>query len=272
MAVAVAVLAGLGLKTEQFSNAFQRLPFNIFVQFWSFCITSGFVYIVSRGLIELGVLDRSLGDGMVMCACLPMTISSVSVMTQAAGGDEAAAVFNSAFGNFLGVFVSPLLIFGYLGVAGDVELGGVMFKLALRVVLPVMVGQLLQRKSKFAVGLTRKYKRYFLKLQMYALLFLVYTVFCGYFSNGGYANHASDIFVMILVLFVLFCLLLLMSWMMLKIFFANQPQMRVMGLMGCVQKTVSVDKTSIVLIVHTIVSSCLFHLFLCISVFFASTR
>ncbi len=47
---------------------------------------------------------------------------------------EASAIFNAACGNLVGVFLSPILILGYLGVTGDVDLLGVFVKLALRVV------------------------------------------------------------------------------------------------------------------------------------------
>ena len=172
--VLAVVLAGLGLKTEQFSRAFQRLPFNLFVQCWSLCIDSVYVYGLSRGLVSIGVLDSRLADGMTICSCLPMTISSVTVMTKASKGDEAAAVFNCAFGNVLGVFISPVLIFAYVGSKnGDLNLGQVLFKLAMRVVVPVILGQCLQKKSKFAVEFIAQNKRIVLKVQMYILLFIV---------------------------------------------------------------------------------------------------
>ena len=95
-------------------------------------------------------------------------------MTKASKGDEAAAVFNCAFGNVLGVFISPVLIFAYVGSKnGDLNLGQVLFKLAMRVVVPVILGQCLQKKSKFAVEFIAQNKRIVLKVQMYILLFIV---------------------------------------------------------------------------------------------------
>ena len=155
------VLAGLGLKTKEFSKAFQRLRFNIFVQVYNFGVVSAIVYGVSRGLVKANVIAQSLADGMVVCASLPLTINMVLVLTKSSGGDEASAIFNAAFGNMMGVFLSPVLILGYLGVTGDVDLLGVFYKLALRVVLPVAVGQLLQKFSPPVVAFVAKYKKYF---------------------------------------------------------------------------------------------------------------
>ena len=198
-----------------------------------------YVYGVSRGLISVGVLDQRLGDGMVICACLPMTISSVTVMTKASKGDEGAAVFNCAFGNFLGVFVSPLLIFVFVGAkSGELDLGNVLYKLTLRVLAPVAVGQMLQKRSPTTVEFMKRNRKKVLKVQLYILLFIVYTVFCQTFASGT-NGKVSEIFVMIALLFVIFCCLAVLSWASLKVFFNNQPKLRVMGLFGCTQKTVS---------------------------------
>jgi len=42
---------------------------------------------------------------------MPPPVSSAVIFTKAVGGNDAAAIFNSAFGSFLGIVVSPLLVF-----------------------------------------------------------------------------------------------------------------------------------------------------------------
>ncbi len=66
------------------------------------------------------------------------------VLTKIVGGDKAAAVFNAAFGNFLGVFVSPALILLYLGLSENVNLPSITLKMFLRIILPLFVGQVLR--------------------------------------------------------------------------------------------------------------------------------
>ncbi|EJK44311.1 hypothetical protein THAOC_37158, partial [Thalassiosira oceanica] len=104
------VLAGMGIKTEEFAKAFQRLGFNAFVQVFNFGACSGIVFGFSRLMLMAGALPQSLADGMTICACLPITVNMVLVLTKSAGGDEASAIFNAAFGNLTGVFLSPALI------------------------------------------------------------------------------------------------------------------------------------------------------------------
>lgn len=91
-------LSGMGIRTEEFSKAFQRYYFNGFVQLFNFGIVSIVVFAVSRLLTVAHMLDANLADGMIICACLPMAINVVIVLSALTGADEAAAVFNSAFG------------------------------------------------------------------------------------------------------------------------------------------------------------------------------
>ena len=97
------MLAGLGLKSEELSKAFTRLRFNFFVQLFNFGVDSAFVYGFTRLVLALGGLSENLAEGMIICACLPITVNMVCVLTVSAGGDEAAAIFNAAFGNLVGV-------------------------------------------------------------------------------------------------------------------------------------------------------------------------
>lgn len=189
------VLAGLGLKTAELSRALRQLKFNAFVQLFNFGAVSALVYGLSRALIATNILSEDLAAGMTICACLPMTINMVMVLTKSAGGDEAAAIFHAAFGNLLGVFLSPLLILGYLGVTADIELYDVFYKLALKVVLPTFIGQVVQKTSPAVVAFTQRHKSAFKLAQQYALVFIVYTVFCKTFQKES-ESSIGDIFLM----------------------------------------------------------------------------
>jgi solute carrier family 10 (sodium/bile acid cotransporter), member 7 len=193
--VFIFLLAGLSLKTSEFSRALENVKFNVFVQVFSFGVVSSLVFGLSKLLILGSILDENLANGMVIAASLPMTISMVLVMTKAAGGDEAAAVFNSAFGNLVGVFLSPALILGYLGVSGNVNVGDIFYKLTARVVLPVVVGQVIQYTSKAVVEFLNKYKSYNRQAQQYALVFIVYTVFAEQFMEESQTT-AGSVFIM----------------------------------------------------------------------------
>jgi sodium/bile acid cotransporter 7 len=72
---------------------------------------------------------------------MPPPVSSAVILTTAAGGNEAAAIFNSAFGSFLGIFVTPMLLFAVVGESAGVPLEKIFFSLTMTVVVPLIVGQ-----------------------------------------------------------------------------------------------------------------------------------
>ena len=100
------VMAGLGLKTEEFKNAFGQIWFNLTVQLYNFGVVSATVYGVTRGLEAANILSKDLADGMVIGASLPMTINMVLVLTKSSGGDESLAIVNAAAGTFFVCFLA----------------------------------------------------------------------------------------------------------------------------------------------------------------------
>ncbi len=231
------LLAGLGLKTEEFSKASQQCGFNMFVFLYNFGVDSGFVYGVSRLLAYYNIINKDLADGMVIAASLPLTINMCVVLTKASGGDEAAAIINTAMWNMVGVFLSPILILGYIGQTGTVNRWKVFYKLALRVVLPIVVGQLLKYYVPVVRDFVKTYKPYFKKAQMYSLVFIVYTIFCRTFFDNETDVPVGDIFIMIAFIGICLTILMVLAWFLLRLFFPKEVKLRVCGLYACTHKT-----------------------------------
>lgn len=124
------LLAGLGLNTDEFAKAFRMIWFNLYVQGFNFGFVSAVVFVVTRGLQAANILPDDLASGLVVTSCLPMSINMVIVLTKLSDGDESLAIVNAAAGNMIGVFLSPVLILGYIGVEGDIDLVEVFYKLA----------------------------------------------------------------------------------------------------------------------------------------------
>jgi solute carrier family 10 (sodium/bile acid cotransporter), member 7 len=227
------------LKTEEFVRALQQVHIHLFVQLFNFGVDSAIVFAVSRALLAAGALSEPLANGLVVCASLSMSINMVQILTKHAGGDEAGAIFNAVAGNTLGVFVSPMLILGYLGVTADIAMGQVFYKLAVRVVLPLLVGQVVRKFCPFLVAWQEKHKDWFKRAQTWSLTFIVYTVFCETFASGDDAVKGSDIAVMVAVVFVCLISLMILAWACLRILFHNKPTFRVMGLFACTHKTIA---------------------------------
>lgn len=231
-------VAGLGIRTEAFHEAVMFVRVNAFVQCFNFGFVSGVVYGISRGVAALGLISQELADGVLITSCLSMSVNMVAILTRACNGDEAAAVFNQAFGNMVGVFLSPSLILGYLGVVPNINMGEIFFQLSMRIVVPVIVGQLLQKTSHYVSNLGTKHKSMFKHIQEYSLLYVIYCTFCKVFLKGSQSSMGQ---VLAVVLYQLLQLLLLMviAWYLLGFLCKDNPELRVMGLFGCTHKTIA---------------------------------
>lgn len=232
-------LNGLGLKTKEFFRAMKIVSFNVYDEFFSFIVCSSFVFGVSRLLIVTGVLPKTLADGMVICACLPLALNTAIVLTIAAGGDEAVAVFHTAVGNIIGVFASPLLILMYLGKSGNVSFPEIVFDLAMRVIVPLAVGQFFHIYFSKIREFYVKHQLRFKMVNKYCLVFVVYTVFCKTFMHGTGVSVGN---VFLMVLFQLICMVVLMAlaWYSIKFLFPTQPKLWVMGIFGCTHKCIAI--------------------------------
>ncbi|KAL3809800.1 hypothetical protein ACHAXA_003037 [Cyclostephanos tholiformis] len=236
--IVIFVLSGMGIRTEEFGRAFQRLRFNAYVQIYNFGAVSGMVYGASRLMVYLGALPSSLADGMVICSCLPVTVSMVMVLTTSSNGDVASAVFHAAFGNLIGIFLSPALIAMYLGISGNVDLGTITIKLVFRVLVPLLVGQFLRCFVPLARDFVDDRSRFFKKFQEWVLVYIVYTVFCETFLSGMDAT-IGQILVMIALQGGMLIVVMILAWISLGALFRNEPKLIAMGLFGCTHKTVA---------------------------------
>ena len=187
---------------------------------------------------------------MIAQSCLPHACSNIVlsfslvainmtiVLTGAAGGDEAAAIFNASIGNLVGIVLSPVLILWYLGASGDMDLQKVFSELSLRVLLPLLIGQVLQRQTPRLRNFFEAHRRRFKKSQEYALVYIVYCVFCRTFHDG-FKARLEDVMLMILCQMALMFFFMGVAWYCLRILFHGDPALQVMGLFGSYQKTVA---------------------------------
>jgi solute carrier family 10 (sodium/bile acid cotransporter), member 7 len=231
-------MGGLCLKTEELGKAVVNMPFNLYVLMFNFGVVSSYVFGVSRGLKKAGILSEALSNGLAICGSLPISVNMALVFTKVAGGDEAAAVFITAASNMSGVFLSPLLILGYLGVSKHTDLVKVFWQLALRVIVPVIVGQFVQLIDVVHVWVKHN-PRFFKQAQQYCLIYVIYCTFCKTFKKN-YNNSHGDVLLMVLFELLLIVSIKVMAWYSLKFLFPNKPKLRVMGLFGCVHKTIAI--------------------------------
>ncbi|GMI21342.1 hypothetical protein TrCOL_g2408 [Triparma columacea] len=242
------LLSGISLKSSELVNALKNYKFNLAVQTFNFMFVSVASWGLSRFLLSVGATSQNLADGLTITSCLPMTINMVIVLTKSSGGDEASAVFNAAAGNLMGVFLTPALVLMYLGESEGIDIGTVFLKLAVRVLLPIFVGQIIQYKIPVIKDYVAARKWYFKKSTEFALIFIVYTVFCKTFyddNNGSNSGDATvgatvgEVFVMVAVIGVWILVLMVADWGVFMVLYKDCPELRVFALFGGTHKTVA---------------------------------
>lgn len=135
-------------------------------------------------------------------AALPSTVSSSVVMVSIAKGNIPAAIFNASLSGLIAVIVTPLwmslfLDFENVDILGDVYLG-----LIKEIIVPIILGLLLQRYwGKWAT----KYSKALAKFDKTVILLIVYMSFAESFTSGVFQNigkiYLIGIFVGVIALF-----------------------------------------------------------------------
>eukprot|EP01083_Nonionella_stella_P098272 276304_1 len=205
------LVTGLGVKTKEIKKATLFWQLNLFVH--------SFIYIYHPciGIALVSILKATthlspyLLDGLLITLCLPTTISSAVVLTVNSNGNEAASVVNTAVANLLGILLTPALIFIFLGNLGSVDIATVFYKLALRVVVPFGLGQIIRNSGDRVRQNIKTYKPILKKISETLLLFIVFCAISESFYTGLDAGYI-DIIVMFVIIFCIHVITLGIVW------------------------------------------------------------
>ncbi|KAJ3201244.1 hypothetical protein HDU82_008256 [Entophlyctis luteolus] len=213
--IVVFIISGMSLKTDILLKSLKNWKMHLVIQ----SISLGAIPAIGLGIGRLLQLNPSfntlLAKGLIIATSTPTTISSNVIMTRQAGGDEAGAIANCVLGNVIGVFVSPSLIFAYVGSLASgttLSIATTLQNLAITVIVPLIVGQIVQ--FAFPWVLSAVSKRVNLSLINSAmLLLLVWSVFCNTFSEHiGDQIDAGSIAAVVFLCLGCFCFFSLLSF------------------------------------------------------------
>jgi solute carrier family 10 (sodium/bile acid cotransporter), member 7 len=213
--IIVFLISGITLKTKVFYEAFITFKLNIFIQCIVFGIIPLIFYSVYQILIYYDIVRLELAQGFCILGCLPMTINMCYILTGSANGDSTAALFNATFGNILGTFISPLLIYGFLDVANEsnsVSYGDVLLKLTYKILIPLFIGQVI---SNIDNDIMQKNIKNFIpigkKIQETLLALIVWAAFSNTF-HAGLNFSIKQIFIVLGIVWFLQIVLYILIW------------------------------------------------------------
>ncbi|KAM6361325.1 sodium/bile acid cotransporter 7 isoform 2-T2 [Alca torda] len=193
--------SGLSLKTEELTSALMHVKLHLFVQIFTLVFFPTAIWLFLQ-LLSITPINEWLLKGLQTVGCMPPPVSSAVILTKAVGGNEAAAIFNSAFGSFL------------LGSSSSVPFTSIFSQLFMTVVVPLIIGQIVRRYIKD--WLERK-KPPFGTISSCVLLMIIYTTFCDTFANP---NIDLDKFSLIIIVLIIFSVQ--MSFMFLTFLFSTR--------------------------------------------------
>jgi sodium/bile acid cotransporter 7 len=218
--ILVFLISGISLKTEALINAFIDLKLNICIQGITFGLIPVLFYLITLPL-KLTSFSDELLNGFVILGCLPMTVNMCYVLTSSANANDASALFNATFGNIIGIFISPLLILGYLNQKGTIVYSDVILKLTYKVIIPLISGQIIINFGKNNVEITnflKWFKPYAKRSQETCLGLLMYQTFCNTFYDSDTVLPGSDVIIILLLVISTQFLIYFICWI-----FYSQP-------------------------------------------------
>ncbi|RNI30751.1 bile acid:sodium symporter [Rufibacter latericius] len=195
---------GLRLSPTKLKAGLSDWRLHLVVQLSTFLLFPLLVYVAH--LLWPGSEHQLLWLGVFYVAALPSTVSSSVVMVSIAGGNIPSAIFNASISSLIGVFMTPLWMGLYMSTSSTAEmnLGSIILKLMVQVLLPVTLGVLLHKRfGAFA----EKQKSRLRLFDQTIILLIVYSSFCESFARQMFQGFsAGQLLLLGLAMVVLFFL------------------------------------------------------------------
>ena len=165
-------------------------------------------------------LPLVVAAGMLFLALLPSTVQSSIAFTAIAGGNVAGAVCSASFSNFVGIFLTPLLVAALMGSSGAGPSVEAMERIVAQLLLPFIAGHLLR---PVVGGLLTRYKSLVGRVDRGSILLVVYTAFSAAVVEGLWHKvPAGQVGLMIVLSAVLLAAVMAATWYAGRAWFARE--------------------------------------------------
>ena len=161
--------------------------------------------------------------GVLFLCVLPSTVQSSIAFTSMAGGNIPAAVCAASASNIFGIFLTPLLVGLLFGVHGNGISGSAVWTIVLQLLLPFMLGQIIQ---PFVGDFIRRHRKALSLVDRGSILMVVYLAFSEAVATGLWHQFsAAALVTMVVVDIVLLALVLtITTWTSRRLGFSREDE------------------------------------------------
>src|SRR5690606_12549871 len=133
---------------------------------------------------------------------LPSTVSSSVVMVAIAKGNLPTAIFNASISGLIGIIATPLWLSLFMMQSGEFAISDVITKLFLQIVMPLVIGLVLQR---YLGHFARLHNRKLGLFDKSVIVLIVFSSFSNSFSSNLFTTlEVTDVLKLTLIVILLF--------------------------------------------------------------------
>ncbi|CAM4363124.1 bile acid:sodium symporter family protein [Zobellia roscoffensis] len=192
---------GLKLSPQKLKSGIKNWKLHLLVQASTFVIFP-LLILIFRPLLQTQERE-TIWLAFFFLAALPSTVSSSVVMVSIAKGNIPAAIFNASISGIIGVLITPLWMGLFVQNAqSNFDFTDIYTKLIVQIILPVIVGFLLQR---FLGELAQKYGKQLTLFDKSIILLIIYKSFAESFEGSVFSSVSIlDLVFLLLGVVILF--------------------------------------------------------------------
>ncbi|MES2492828.1 MAG: bile acid:sodium symporter family protein [Pseudomonadota bacterium] len=166
--------------------------------------------LLGLGIAALPGIPQVVAGGMLFLTLLPSTVQSSIAFTSIARGNVAAAVCSASFSNFVGIFLTPLLVALLMGGSGAGFSWGAVEKIVLQLLVPFVLGHL---SRPVVGGLVARHRLVVSYVDRGSILLVVYTAFSAAVVEGLWHRLPPAVIIQIAALCTgLLAVVLVLTW------------------------------------------------------------
>jgi len=213
---------GLKLSPDKLKAGLKNWKLHVLVQATTFLIFP-LIVLAFRPFLQTQE-QEVLWLAFFFLAALPSTVSSSVVMVSIAKGNIPAAIFNASISGIIGILVTPIWMGLFIdGAQSDFDFSEIYIKLIVQIILPAVLGIILQRYwGKFAIKHSSKITLFDKSI----ILLIIYRSFSESFSERIFTSVSfSDLLILLIaVLFLFFIVFSLTGYVARKLNFNKEDQ------------------------------------------------